>query len=129
MAAFWKLLGTAVGAAVIALTLRSAHKPLGMGFSLLAGAVLLLALAEPLTRAVEMLRSLAEASRLGEEHPALLCKLLGVSLAADFAAQACRDAGEAGLALRVELGGKVMLLGLCAPLLQQLAQLVLDLTA
>ena len=60
---------------------------------------------------------------------ALMLKLLGVSFAAEFAAQACRDAGEDGIALRVELSAKVMLVILAAPLLRQLASMILELTA
>jgi len=47
----------------------------------------------------------------------------------ELAAQACRDAGEEGLALHVETGAKVILLLLSAPLLRQLAGLVMELTA
>ena len=45
------------------------------------------------------------------------------------AADACRDAGEEGRALHVETGAKVILLLLSAPLLRQLAGLVMELTA
>lgn len=129
MADFWKLLGAAVGCAVIAMTLRAAHRPMGLAFSLAAGAALLLALAEPLREAVGTLRDIAACAPAGNEQLALMLKLLGVSFAAEFAAQACRDAGEDGIALRVELSAKVMLVILSAPLLRQLARMILELTA
>ena len=129
MADFWKLLGAAVGCAVIAMTLRAAHRPMGLAFSLAAGAALLLALAEPLREAVGTLRDIAAYAPAGNEQLALMLKLLGVSFAAEFAAQACRDAGEDGIALRVELSAKVMLVILSAPLLRQLARMILELTA
>ncbi|MBR1607628.1 MAG: hypothetical protein IJ664_07940 [Clostridia bacterium] len=129
MADFWKIMGAAVACAVMALTLRAAHRPMATVFSLGAGAVLLLALLEPLGQAVELLRGIAAYAPEGREQLALMLKLLGVSFAAEFAAQACRDAGEDGMALRVELSAKVMLVILAAPLLRQLAGMILELTA
>lgn len=129
MAGFWRLLGTAVACAVMALTLRAAHRPMGTVFSLAAGAALLLALAAPMTRAVDTLRDIAAFVPSGDGQLALMLKMLGVSFAAEFAAQACRDAGEDGIALRVELSAKVALVALSAPLLRQLAEMILELTA
>ena len=124
MADFWKLLGAAVACAVMALTLRTAHRPMAVVFSLAAGALL-----DPLRQAVELLQGIAAYAPEGREQLALMLKLLGVSFAAEFAAQACRDAGEDGIALRVELSAKVMLVILAAPLLRQLASMILELTA
>ena len=129
MAEFWKILGAAMACAVMALTLRAAHGPMATAFSLAAGAALLMALAEPLRQAVEVLQGIASYAPEGREQLALMLRLLGVSFAAEFAAQACRDAGEDGIALRVELSAKVMLVILAAPLLRQLAGMILELTA
>ena len=129
MEMFWKFIALAVGLALIALTLRSLHKPMGTAFSLAAGAALLLALMDPLQQATAVLRGLADYAQMGEGQIALVFKLLGVGFAAEFAAQACRDAGENGLAMRVELGGKVALLLISAPLLEEIAGLIMEWTA
>ena len=129
MEEFWRYLGAAVGLAVIALTVRSGHRVMGTAFSLLAGTALLLVLAPRLQEAVATLRALTNYAARPEGQTATVLKLLGVGFAAEFAAQACRDAGEEGLALRVELAGKVLLMVLCAPMLEQMARLILELTA
>ena len=126
---FWRFAGTAVGMAVIALTLRGGHRPIGMAVSMLAGAALLLTLATPLREAADTLRALADGAHLPQGNTALILRMLGVSVAAEFAAQTCRDAQEESLALRVELAARVLLLSLAAPLLRQVAQLILELTA
>ena len=126
---FWKFLGLAVMAAVIALTLRTANKPIGIVFSLAAGVILLLAMLDPMTQAAETLSQIARAAESDREQIALILKMLGVSCAAELAAQACRDAGEEGIALRIEMSAKLMLVVLSAPFLRQMAQLILELTA
>ena len=90
--------------------------------------VLLLAL-DKLGEAADVLRELAQCAQLQEGQLALILRILGVALVSELAAQACRDAGEEGLALHVETGAKVILLLLSAPLLRQLAGLVMELTA
>ena len=129
MDSFWKFLGLAVMAAVIALTLRTANKPIGIVFSLAAGVILLLAMLDPMTQAAETLSQIARAAESDREQIALILKMLGVSCAAELAAQACRDAGEEGIALRIEMSAKLMLVVLSAPFLRQMAQLILELTA
>ena len=129
MDSFWKFLGLAVAAAVIALTLRSADKPFGLAFALAAGAVLLLALTEPLREAVRTVGEIAQAAGAEDGRLSLIVRILGVAFAAEFAAQACRDAGEEGIALRVELSAELALVALSAPLLRQMAGLIRELTA
>ena len=91
---FWRFAGTAVGMAVIALTLRGGHRPIGMAVSMLAGAALLLTLATPLREAADTLRALADGAHLPQGNTALILRMLGISVAAEIAAQTCRDAQE-----------------------------------
>ncbi len=129
MESFWKILGLAVAAAVIGLTLKTADKPMGWAFTLFAGAALLAALIDPLREAAETLSGIARAAENGREQMTLILKMLGVAFAGELAAQACRDAGEESIALRVEMGAKIMLMTLSAPMLRQMAQLIGELTA
>ena len=57
-----------------------------------------------------------------------LLKVGGISLLTDFAAQTCRDAGEDGLALKVELAGRVMLIALALPVMEALLSHILSLS-
>lgn len=110
--------GLAVLGALAAVMLKRQHQALGWAAAAFAGAAVLLLALDKLGEAADVLRELA-----------LILKILGVALVSELAAQACRDAGEEGLALHVETGAKVILLLLSAPLLRQLAGLVMELTA
>jgi len=57
-----------------------------------------------------------------------LLKIGGISLLMDFAAQTCRDAGEDGLALKVETAGRVMLIGLSLPVMEALLTQIMSLS-
>lgn len=128
MTEFWRFLGIAAAAAAMTMTLRSAHREMGAALAVVCGAVLLMLLTEKLGQAVGVLTALAQRAAIEGEHAEGIVKALGISLAAEFAAQACRDAGEEGIALRVEMGGKLMLAVLAMPLLEEIAQVIMELT-
>lgn len=128
MTSFIKFLALAVGTAIIALTVRSAHREMGAVFSIAAGIVLLLVLLDKLGEVVAVLRDMAQYAQLEDVQVGVILKVLGVSFLTEFAAQACRDAGEAGVAMRVELGGKVLLVLISLPLVKEIVEIILELT-
>lgn len=128
MQGFMRFLGMAAGAAVLAMTVRSAHREMGAVFSMACGAALLLLLTEKLKEAAAAFGEMAQLAQIDQGMTALILKVLGVAMLAEFAAQACRDAGEEGIALRVETGGKLMLVTLSVPVLQKITRLILEMT-
>ena len=112
------LLGIVVTAAVLAVTLRHTQPAFAMVLSLAVGLLLfggaLSAVWPVLERTAELLGRLSDAVPFAE----ILTKALCISLLTQFAADVCRDAGEAALASKAELGGKVMLLVCGMPLFE-----------
>ncbi len=123
-----RLTGFGVSAALMALLLRRLKPEVGLAASLAAG-VLLCGLVLPhLAQLLQGLESIARAGGLADGYMAQLLKVCGVSLLTDFAAQTCRDAGEAGLAVKVELGGRVALLALSLPFMEALLTQIMSLS-
>ena len=123
-----RLTGFGVSAALMALLLRRLKPEVGLAASLAAG-VLLCGLVLPhLAQLLQGLESIARAGGLADGYMAQLLKVCGVSLLTDFAAQTCRDAGEVGLAVKVELGGRVALLALSLPFMEALLTQIMSLS-
>ena len=121
--------GAAIAAAVLAVVLRRYHAEYGLLISLGAGAVLLLVLLQALPQVFSQFQSLLQAASLPAETGSTLLKALGACWLAQFAADACRDAGEGALASKVELAGKTAVLLLILPLFAEVANLALDLAS
>ena len=121
--------GAAIAAAVLAVVLRRYHAEYGLLISLGAGAVLLLVLLQALPQVFSQFQSLLQAAALPAETGSTLLKALGACWLAQFAADACRDAGEGALASKVELAGKTAVLLLILPLFAEVAKLALDLAS
>ncbi len=112
-------------AAVLALVIRQYRPELAMQISLALGVVVFLFLAAQLSGVITVVRSLFDRAGLLPEYFLVIVKATGIAFIAEFAGQACRDANEQGIAQKVELGGKVLILFLALPVLVALMEQML----
>lgn len=123
-----KLAGLAVCAAMMALLLRRMRPEAGLALALGAGVLITGLLLPTLESAVAGISAIAMAGGVPDSYMTQLLKVGGVSLLADFAAQTCRDAGEDGLAMKVELAGRITLIALALPFMQSLLTQIMSLS-
>ncbi|MEG2204915.1 MAG: SpoIIIAC/SpoIIIAD family protein [Oscillospiraceae bacterium] len=115
--------GAAVIAAVLAVTLREVKKEYALLLSLACGILLLLWAANAIAPALDELRTLIDAARIDTKYGEILLKSLGVSFLTQFAADACKDAGEGAIAAKLELCGRVCIVALSLPMFQEILSL------
>ena len=123
-----QIAGFAVCAAALALILRRMRPESATVLVIAAGALAGLMVLPQLGQIVNGLTALASSGGVQEGYVSQLVKIGGISLLMDFAAQTCRDAGEDGLALKVELAGRVMLIALSLPVMQTLLTQIMSLS-
>ena len=75
---------------------------------------------------IKFIRDAANQSGFGGYFE-LLIKSLAIALACQLSAEVCRDCGETALAGKVELAGKISIIILSLPVLQQLLNMAKDL--
>ena len=71
--------------------------------------------------------SLSERAGIGQQTVTLLLKLIAMAYVTEFAVQACRDAGEDGLAGKAALCGKMLLMVQTLPLIREIGELTFSL--
>lgn len=108
--------GVAILAAVIAVMLRRGTGEYAMVLRLAAGALILLLILQAAAPALQQINHLLELSGIDSTYAGILFRTLGVTFLTQFAADACRDAGENALGSKVELAGRVSILVLALPL-------------
>lgn len=124
----WQIAGFAVCAAALALTMRRIRPEAAPVLVIAAGALTALMALPQLAKIVDGVRGLAVSGGVQDAYMTPLLKVAGISLLMDFAAQTCRDAGEDGLAMKVELAGRVMLIALALPVMESLLSHILSLS-
>ncbi len=122
-----RMAGFAVTAAMMAFTLRSAHRPAGTAVALAAGLMLFFWAVTQVQSAVDTLRALSRKAGVGDGTVTLMLKLVATAYVTEFAVQTCQDAGEAGLAARAALCGKLLLLSQTLPLILEIGEITLSL--
>lgn len=116
--------GLGVVAAILSITLRKDKPEMAMLLGVGAGAILLIAFLSMLSPVMDFLKDLAARAELQSEHLNLLFKVVGVAYIAEFASQVCKDAGEGAIASKIEMGGKLVILVLCLPIMGSLFELI-----
>ena len=116
------LLVVLVAAAFLALMLRKHQPEYALIIGLIAGALVLTVVITQAQPLFSTINKLLESAGIPGEYGARMFKALGICLLTQLASDACRDAGEAGLAGKAELVGKISLLGLALPLFETIAQ-------
>lgn len=114
----WGIVGAAVVAALLSLALKGAWPVASTALTLAAGLMLLAVAVTAALPIFERVTSLLENGIVDSQYAYILFKALGIALLTQTAADVCRDAGESGLAGKVELCGQVLLLVCGLPLFE-----------
>lgn len=121
-----KILGVAIMCACVAVVIRSANKDFSgivkvVSAAILAGGVMLCA--SPL---IEFITDISEGSQINT-YLSVMLKALGVAFLTHICASVCRDCGEQTIAGYAELAGKIEMLIIALPLIEELITIAEDL--
>ena len=123
-----KWIGMAACAAGMGAVLRGlGRRDMAVVLETACGVLLLGQMLEAAKSALDVLPAFAQQSGVDAELTKFLLRVTGIALICELAAQLCRDAGSGGLAQKVELGGKVVILCACLPLVRELSACALSL--
>lgn len=106
-----------VAGALVCAMLRVQRPEFRLAVAVAAGLAALALSMESVASGVDTLISLADNAGLAGETTGVMLRATGITVAAEFGAQLCRDADESALAGRVELAGRAFLLAMAAPLM------------
>ncbi len=120
-------LGLAVAAAILCMVVRAQQPQLANVCAMAAGLMILLSALDHLQEVQSTFARLSVLGGLKEGYVSVLLKVLGVSYAAELAAQSCVELGEKGLALKVGLAGKLCVFSITSPMLIQMLEMILEL--
>ena len=117
-----RILGLCLCAALVCAAIRSVHPQIATAVALACGVGVMLLSVEDLGSfavAIEGLQKIA-GSMNGENMQ--LLKLCGIAMAAEFASDICRAAGEAALAKRIDTGVRIGIVAAALPLANELME-------
>lgn len=117
---------SAVVAAVFALLLKKYNPEIAMLTTLITGIIIFTAVLSALSPAIELLNRFSSLAPGVGDNVSILLKSIGICYICQFSADSCRDSGQSALAGKIELAGKVAVVLLCLPLLEEIVNLAMS---
>ncbi len=119
-----RVIALCVAASMICSALRVQRPEIATAVSLASGLAALALVFSEWDRAGDWLSALREFAPGDGDITSAVLKGAGIAILSRFGAQLCEDAGERALAGRISLSARIAMLGLCAPMLSEIAKLV-----
>lgn len=111
--------------AVLAITVKKQSPDMAVIISL-AGSILIFFIILPMfSGVIGILSRIEKQINIDKAYIVIVLKVIGVAYVAEFGSQMCVDAGETGLASKIEMGGKIIIMVLSAPVIVSLLDMIL----
>ena len=93
--------------------------------SIVTGIIIFSMILSKLVFVVDTINSLSNKVDVNISYFNTILKIIGMAYIVEFASQISRDAGQDSIAMKIELGGKVMIMVLALPILLALMDLII----
>ncbi len=113
----FQLIGIGIAGAIAAIMLKSYRPELSICIVLVTGAVLLSYILGILDNVLYFIERLIESSGLDKKYFTVILRITGITYITEIASELCRDAGQAAIAVKLEMAGKMFILLLSLPII------------
>ena len=120
-----KIIGVGLIALIIIIILKQYKPEFVIYVSLLAGAIILLLSLDKISGIISLLNNLSTKANVNNQFLAILLKITGIAFLTEFAVSICKDSGETAIASKIDLGGKVIIVGMSIPIISALLELMI----
>ena len=120
-----KIIGIGLTALIIIILLKQYKPEFAIYISLLTGVLILLFVIDDLKGIINLLQTLASKASLNTTFLTILIKITGIAFLSEFAVGICKDAGEAAVASKIEIGTKIIIITMSIPIISSLLEIIL----
>lgn len=122
-----KIIGIGFITVILTIILKEYKKDFAIYIILIGGALILYFSFETLVNVVNFLKDLSTKGKIDNSFISLLLKITGISILSEFAVSICKDCGEASIASKIDLGGKILVISLSIPVIGNALEQLLSL--
>ena len=121
----FKIVGIGIVSTVLIVIVKNIRPEFAIYISLVTGVIIFSMIIGELSYVIQTLNVLARKANLEFTYFSTILKIIGMAYVVEFGAQISRDAGEDSIAMKIELGGKILIMVLAIPILLALMDLIL----
>lgn len=122
-----QVVGFGLLATILVLVVKEQKPMFAFLISAFAGIVIFLFLIGRIKSVIQVLENLADRSGIQPIYLKTILKMIGIAYIAEFGAQIVRDANQDGIACKIELAGKVLIMVLAIPIISVIIETVMKL--
>ena len=119
-----KIIGVAILTTFAVLVLKPTKPEVAAIVSIAGGVLILLMFIDALGGVISSMTAIVQRTGIKNDVFAALLKIIGIGYLTEFAAGICKDAGNESMAQKVILAGKVIILVLALPIINNLIDIV-----
>lgn len=120
-----QIVGLGIIASIIIVIIKAQRPEIAIQVSIITGIVIFILIVNKLSAVLSLLTSFSEKANIDMTYMGLLLKIIGIAYISEFGAEICKDAGEAAIASKIELAGKVTVILLAVPIITSLLDLII----
>ncbi|MDT8862520.1 stage III sporulation protein AD [Alkalihalobacillus sp. MEB130] len=122
-----QIVGLGLIATFLALVVKEQKPLFAFMLTVFVGILIFLFLIDEIVKIISMLEGIAEQANMNMMYLQTILKIIGIAYIAEFGAQIAKDAGQAAIASKIELAGKILILVMAIPILTAVIEMVLSL--
>lgn len=122
-----KIVGFALIATFLALVVKEQKPNFAFLLIVFVGCSIFLYLIDQIYAIIHMLEKIAVNANVNIIYVETILKIIGIAYIAEFASQITKDAGQAAIASKIEMAGKILILAMAIPILTVLIETIIAL--
>lgn len=122
-----QVVGLGLLATILVLVVKEQKPMFAFLISAFVGIVIFIFLIGRIESVIQVLEHLANRSGIQPIYLKTILKMIGIAYIAEFGAQIVRDAGQDGMASKIEFAGKVLIMVLAIPIISVIIETVMKL--
>lgn len=123
----YKIVGIALITCVSCIIVKPIRSDFAMFISVVGGIIVLFYILSYLSGVFDVFKNIFHLSGINSSLYAIIFKILGIGYLTEFTASVCVDTGNASLADKVLLGGKIIILVMALPIVTSILEIVMGL--
>lgn len=120
-----QIVGLGIIATILIVIVKQSKPEFGILISIAAGVMIFTLIIPQLVYVVDTIKGLSSRADIDISYFNTIIKIIGMAYLVEFASQVSRDAGQDSIAMKIELGGKVLIMVLAIPILLALMDLII----
>ncbi len=122
-----QIIGIGFCGVLIAIILKEYKPEYKIYISIIIGIMIFILTANNLQIFIQQINNLANRLKIKNQFIGILLKITGISILTEFAISICKDSGENAIASKIDLGGKIIIIGISMPIITGLLETLLGL--